>query len=231
MIRRFLLAAFLSAAGLAASGAMAQPSTQDCKVAVKAADDEWLSSDALAQCAVQGDRDAEALLGMIYWGASASEVCDRAGCIEGDPAGVNLDPALSQAELRREGLRLLESAAGKGQFQAQNELGLAYLEGNYGIMPDLAKARTWLEKSSEGGDTISPFNLARLYFGGLGTERSVEKGEHYLRMSALRGYKPARCALTKYLEDKGDPNGTLLRWTVMAGVRCWEDEFIPELFE
>lgn len=207
----------------------AQESELNCRAARIIADDVWVSSPELTACANAGDADSEALLGMMYWGASDSEICDGAECVLGDPEKYGLPVGLTVAELRREGRRLLESAASKNQSEAQNELGLAAFEAGYGTMADVFVAREWFEKSTAGGDSIGPFNLARIHFGGLGVPVSEEKGEYYLRLSSLRGYEPARCSLMRYFNTKNRIDGAIMRWTVMLGVDCTDDEFLPEL--
>jgi hypothetical protein len=59
---------------------------------------------------------------------------------------------------------------------------------------------------------------------------SEAEGERHLRMSALRGYKPAYCSLISYLEDKGRVEATILLWTSLFAVSCSPEEIVPELF-
>jgi TPR repeat protein len=215
--------------GLVFAAGPAALAQTECGSAAAEAEDVWESSPALEQCAAGGDADAQAILGMMYWGASGWASCDDESCIVSDPVS-RLPGGLTVAELRREGRRLLESAAGKGQPAAQNELGLAAFEGWHGVEQDFSVAREWLERSTAAGDAIAPLNLARMHFGGFGVPMSEAEGERHLRMSALRGYKPAYCSLISYLEDKGRVEATILLWTSLFAVSCSPEEIVPELF-
>lgn len=237
MIRHAIIAC-LAAAGFLAPSAIAQQeedafAPKDCAEAAAWAYDEWYSSDMLQTCAKDGDIEAIAMLGMLYWGASASETCDDEGCTAGDPAGSGLDPALTIDQLYSEGRRLLELASSKDHTQAQNELGNALMEGDYGQPQDFETARKWLIRAADLGDTIAPYNLARIYLAGLGVERSTETAERYLRMSALRGYEPGRCSLYALVEKKpgGRIEAAAMRMAdqTFHGVRCYPFMVLDEL--
>lgn len=224
-MRTMRLAVILGLALVACPTALAQV---DCESAVAEADEAGESSPRLEQCAAEGDPYAQAVLGFMYWSASGSLQCKDDNCVV-SPARSNLPEGLTVAELRRRGLSLIESAAVKGRADAQNELGVAALEGWLGVRQDFAVAREWLEKSTAAGDAIAPFNLARMHFAGWGVPVSEEAAERYFRMSALRGYKPAYCSLMRYLDDKGRIEATILRWTSLSAIGCAPDEIAPEL--
>ena len=230
---RLIVMAGLACAVWFCPAALAQP---ECKEAVALDDIDFISNAELESCALMGDADAEALLGMMYWGATADAVCDEADCKGGAPEKYGLDSLLTVSFMRAEGLRLLESAASKNHAVAQNELGNALLNSEYGRPHDPIAARGWFEKSTTGGDFIAPYNLARIYIGAYGVERSLSAGEYYLRLSAARGYAPAQCSLMVMLGRRNDATTwleRLLRWTasiVQPDRRCSEDEIMGELF-
>lgn len=196
MIRTSLLAlaaiAMLFACATAPVPAVDAPAPDDCGVV--RAQDENVTSPELEACAVRGIASAEARLGMLYWGESASSYRGSRGIAE----------TLTVPELQAEGRRLIESAARNGNSEAQNELGLAYLDGEYGMETNLDEALRWLRAATDGGDSIAPYNLARMYFSGRGVMQSAAEGETHLRLSARRGYKPGRCSLARWLDQHSD---------------------------
>lgn len=193
-----VLITLMGAALLAAGNARAQPAG-NCKAVADAAYKDWSASPDLASCAKSGSADAEAILGMMYFSASTcqDEDCRRALMEElGHPASI------SSRQLSAEGLRLLRAASAKGESSSSNEIGNAYLSGEYGMPQNSAEAHRWLLKSTADGDDIGPFNVARMYLGGLGIEQSTDVGMRYLYLSAQRGYWPARCTLIELNERK-----------------------------
>jgi TPR repeat protein len=221
-----LATAGIVALSLASGAPEAIAQSAKCKKVVTAADVDWVSTPELERCAADGDRESEALLGMMYWGASEDG---------GWPEDYGLDPTLSVEDMLAEGLRLLLSAASKGQAEAMNELGLAYLEANYGLGPDPVAARDWLEKATAQGDMIAPFNLARIHLGGMGVPSSEEKAEALLRLSANSDYRPAVCSLHVLMERRITYASWFHRayYALMRGSnpnsRCGSYEIMPEL--
>lgn len=190
---------------------------------VDRADSQNKPSAVLRMCAEIGFAPAQAHLGMLFWGASASGFRD-------------FDNGMTEIEMNDEGRRLVEAAASHGQVVAQNELGLAYLEGHYGVEQNFALARHWLEAATENGDEIATFNLARMYYAGHGVPRSVVQAEALLRASAARGYKPGMCSLAELLERKGlaASRGEIAELRRVAahgdvGLACTENDLMDEL--
>lgn len=228
-MRKFLqvtFAALLAGAPICgAPGAVAQ--SPKCKKIVAFVDIDWVSTPEFEQCAADGDTEAQALLGMMYWGAS-----DDGGW----PEDYGLEPGLSVEEMRGRGLSLLQFAAAKGHGGAMNEIGLAYFEAGYGMERDLVAAREWLTRASDAGDSIAPFNLGRIYLGGHGVPASSELAEEFLKLSAEREYRPAVCSLHVLKERKLDFTSPIERgyYAIMRGshpnAQCWPDEIMPELY-
>lgn len=228
------VAASIALMVLSGPSAFAQP--KDCATVVAAVDVDWISNGDLERCAAAGDRAAEALLGMMYWGAADSELCDEDGCKLGDPEKYGLDSALTLDQLQANGRKLLESAGDKGDAHAQNELGLAFLDGLYGAPTDYVVARTWLVRSTHAGDEIAPYNLARIYLAGLGVEPSPVAAESFLRLSATRKYRPGRCSLIALLDRQPTLNAWIeksMLWLtdiIPSGPACYPDEIMSELY-
>lgn len=192
-------------AGAAAQGQPPSPApspSPDCRQIADDAYNEWVATPALLHCVKGGNGAAESVLGMIHLGAGGSTSCDKDGCHPEDPTHFGLPAAMSVDDLNREGLRLLMSASTRGQADAMNEIGIANLDGSAGLVQDPTLARDWFERATEAGDMYGPYNLARLYFSGRGVEQSAETAEHYLRLSAQRGYRPAICSLARIVAGK-----------------------------
>lgn len=129
-------------------------------------------------------------MGLLYLAASESDNVNL--------EHYSLDPVVPPQTLRDRALELMFSAAENGGGGvAQNEIGLAYLEGAYGFDQDFKKAREWLEKALNAGSEIAPYNLARVYSNGLGVTVDADRATSYLALSAKRRYCPARAAMTQ----------------------------------
>ena len=93
-------------------------------------------------------------------------------------------------------LSLLEKAK-QGDFDAQNEVGVAYSEGK-GVKPDQKKAVYWFKKSAEQGYAIGTCNLALHYGRGWGVLRNKTLLMRYVFAAhALDGLK---CHPAGYIE-------------------------------
>lgn len=141
-------------------------------------------------CAATGYADAQAHLGFLYLAASKSK---RTG------EGFNLEPVGTALDARERGIELLFRAAKNGGSGiAENEIGLAYLEGAFGFEQSYEKALSWFEKGLKKGDVLSPYNIARIYAFGFGVTPDLEKSVLYLEVSATRGYCSAGEVLSAF---------------------------------
>lgn len=183
----------------------------DC--GITRAQTEWRASKALERCAANGDTKAQSLLGMIHWSAGRAQdmkcdvdpnasfdpktLAESGACrrVPADPKNFGLAATMSVADLNAHGRELLLAAAESGDAIALNELGLASLEALNGQPVDHAAARDWFERASAAGDSIAPFNLARMHHAGLGVPRDDEAALRELSLSRERGYPSAVCAL------------------------------------
>ncbi|MGD2132989.1 MAG: tetratricopeptide repeat protein, partial [Maricaulaceae bacterium] len=157
--------------------------TQGCGIGQVERD--WEANAALVDCAAAGDAEALTYLGLLHWSVVESEHPDWSG----------LDPDLTEEELRSTGWRLLREAAAKGEGAAQNELGVAYYHGDYGVDVDFDQAHSWFERAQESGDDISGYNLARMHARGDGVTADYDVAMEFLSSSAERGYAPSKCLL------------------------------------
>ncbi len=178
------------------------PSAKSDPCHIVQADFEWRPNQAMLRCVANGNPRALAYLGMFYLAESNND--------PPDPVSVGLPAGGTAAELEAEGWRLLERAAAGHNRIALNELGNAHLRGLYGRSQDDDLARHWLELSDEQGDDIAPYNLAMLYHTGRGVGASPQRTERLLWRSALRGYRPALCALAIYNAERGRTEEAIL---------------------
>lgn len=174
---------------------------------------EWRASKALERCAANGDTKAQSLLGMLHWSAGRAQdmkcdvdpnatfdpktLAESGACqrVPANPKNFGLPATMSVADLNAQGRTLLLAAAESGDAIALNELGLASLEALNGRPVDYAAARGLFERASAAGDSIAPFNLARMHHAGLGAPRDDEAAFRELTLSRERGYPSAVCAL------------------------------------
>ena len=199
---------------------------------VPLAEREFESSAALKICSFFGYAEAQAWLGMMHWGGVDPHY---------DPLRMPASVAGSSAGTRdklKNGWRLLSSAAAKGNPNAQNEIGNAYLQGEYGLSKDYAAARSFLEKSEAGGDEIAGYSLARIYAGGYGVEKDADRALMYLRASARRNYHPSICTLHRRYEIRylTETDGVRIyarepTFELTSGAACSQNQVMAELVE
>ena len=83
-----------------------------------------------------------------------------------------------------------KNAAGHGQTDAQNNLGLMYLTGK-GVEQDHKTAAEWFEKAAQKNHAMAMNNLAGMYEVGWGVERNAEKAKELYQSAALTGNETA----------------------------------------
>lgn len=106
-----------------------------------------------------------------------------------DPGDTGLPPDIER------GMRLLETAARKGDRYAMELLGKLYLEGGHGIQPQPESARVWLTRAAEKGDLSSMTALGSGYIEGTLPNGDLEQGIDYLERAAEAGDDTARAKL------------------------------------
>ncbi|MEO0467746.1 MAG: tetratricopeptide repeat protein [Pseudomonadota bacterium] len=157
----------------------ASPSSDEVadQCGLQLAQTEFVYSNRLKACADEGNPEALAWLGILYWSDIESEQTKFHQ--DGIP--------YTETRLEELGLAAMKSAASKGNLVAANELGLAYMEGTFGLDVDIQAALPLLEAADAQGDEFAPQNLAILYANGRGVPRSKERALEYLKRSADRG--------------------------------------------
>ncbi len=90
----------------------------------------------------------------------------------------------------------LLSAANGGLALAQNELGLFYLSGRFGVA-DLPAAASWFTRAAQAGLAAAQNNLATLFERGTGVEQSFEKAGQLYTLAAQQGNASATLAIAR----------------------------------
>ena len=199
---RVAIACALAMVTLSACHEVTNAATSNDPCGIERVLDDGLATDALQACAARGDARAQAYLAGVHWSASSARF--------GSNEDWGLDATLSGEQLQSEGRRLMESAVARENAEAQNELGLAHLEGLYGVPRDPDRAFNLLTLADARGDSLAPYNLARMHHAGVGAPQSSLQAELFLWRSASRGYQPALCTLAWLRENRG------ARWTARA---------------
>ena len=115
----------------------------------------------LRQSAEQGNADAQARLGLLYYRGR----------------GVRQDYV--------EALRWSRQAAGQGDAVAQFTLGFMYAKGR-GIPQDLAEAARWYRKAADQGHADAQSSLGLMYDKGQGVPRDSVEAHKWLSLAAAR---------------------------------------------
>ena len=82
-------------------------------------------------------------------------------------------------------------AARQDHAWACNELGMGYLDGEYGLDIDLSEALRWLTKATTLGDEVAAYNLARLHSGHYEVSIDEATANFWLSSAGKRGVQPA----------------------------------------
>jgi uncharacterized protein len=93
------------------------------------------------------------------------------------------------------GMRLLETAARKGDRYAMERLGRLYLEGGHGLQPQPESAQVWLTRAAEKGDVSSMTALGSAYLDSTLPGGDPADGIRYLEQAATAGDDTARARL------------------------------------
>lgn len=84
-------------------------------------------------------------------------------------------------------LPLYKKVASSGYAKAMTDLGIFYNTGECGVSRDDNKAFEYFQKASEKGNKDGMFQLAKLYYNGLGTERDYKKALEWFLKAAENG--------------------------------------------
>ena len=133
-------------------------------------------------------------------------------------------------------INTLIKAAKQGEIEAQANLGSAYLFGDYDQETNYKKAAYWAERAAQQGDASSQYNLAIMYFRGMGVKQNLEKAFHYYQQAAEQGHTDAQIQLAlRYLYAEGTPQNVELahQWYIKVKQSDTADltQFIQEFEE
>jgi TPR repeat protein len=117
----------------------------------------------------------------------------------GDPQNGTLNP--------RQTVRLIRTAAVRGDAEIQNELGIMYTKG-IGVPVNYSRAQSWFERAAQQQYGEALFNLAILFKAGVdGVPQDADKAARLIAESAIAGFNPARGQLLYLLSaSKRDPS-------------------------
>jgi len=102
--------------------------------------------------------------------------------------GVEEDP--------QKGKLFLEQAAESGNVDAQNNLGMLYLEKNY------SAAAYWFDRAARQDFPYAQYNLAVMYLDGLGVKQNKESAIFWMQKAANQGYLIAMKTLDTIMEKQ-----------------------------
>lgn len=96
-----------------------------------------------------------------------------------------------------------KKAAEQGHVIAQNNLALAYAEGQ-GVKKDNFQAVAWVRKAAEQGYPLAQLNLGVMYAFGRGVQKDVDEALNWFRKAADQGFAKAQHELgVRYFYGKG----------------------------
>ena len=98
-----------------------------------------------------------------------------------------------EAEMARERERFaaLLAKAEQGDAEAQNEVGICYINGQ-GVERDDTQAAEWFRKATEQGDAVAQYNLGVCYNEGKGVAQDDTQAVEWYRKAAEQGYAEAQ---------------------------------------
>ena len=88
-------------------------------------------------------------------------------------------------------IKTLIQKANQGNAEAQNNLGVAYYNGE-GVEQSYSKAVYWCQNSAEQGNADAQYNLGVAYYNGEGVDKSYSKTVYWLR-KACENFNDEAC--------------------------------------
>lgn len=122
----------------------------------------------------------------------------------------------------KEGLDDLHKSAAENNPGAQNELGMAYAFGQYGLAKDYAAAEKFCRKSAEQRDAMGAYCLGGLYLSGLGVPKDAAQAVKWYEVSANLGLAQAQADLgIMYARGMGAPQdkAAAVKWLTLAAAQ------------
>ncbi|MBO6224712.1 MAG: sel1 repeat family protein [Psychrobacter sp.] len=95
--------------------------------------------------------------------------------------------SIQQLEKKPIDLSVMQSAANKGEIQAQLMMGIFHHEGSAGLTKDSAKAFNWYKKAAQAGNQDAQFSLASMYESGDGIDQNYALAKNWYEKAAAQG--------------------------------------------
>jgi len=153
--------------------------------------------DLLVPIAEWGDRDAQKLVGNIYF----------------DGIGIN--------KSYKDALKWYTMAAEKGDTDAMTQIGNLYDMGQE-IPQDYKLALAWFQRAAMNGHVGAHHNVGVLYLHGRGVEKNISEAEKWFILAAEKGFVQSQCLLgALYLTgEDGWPKSpyTALKWNLKGAL-------------
>ncbi len=103
-----------------------------------------------------------------------------------------------------EAVRLVQTAALRGDAASQNALGIMYAKG-IGVQRNYVRAQSWFQKAADQRYAAALYHLGVLYkVGPLGIRQDLSKSNDYMTASALAGFRPTLNQLNELLARAAD---------------------------
>ena len=122
----------------------------------------------------------------------------------------------------KEGLEDLHKSAAENNPGAQNELGMAYAFGRYGLAKDYAAAEKLCRRSAEQRDSLGAYCLGGLYLSGLGVPKDAALAVKWYEVSASLGLAQAQADLgIMYARGMGvqQDKAAAVKWLKLAAAQ------------
>jgi hypothetical protein len=122
----------------------------------------------------------------------------------------------------KEGLEDLRQSAAENNAGAQNELGMAYAFGQYGLAKDYAAAEKLCRQSAEQRDSMGAYCLGGLYLSGLGVPKDPAQAVKWYEVSANLGLAQAQADLgIMYARGMGvaQDKAAATKWLTLASAQ------------
>ena len=110
---------------------------------------------------------------------------------------------LGTADKPADELNWLQSLASTGNTGAEIQLGTAYQNGQYGLVPDAKKAFGWFKQAADAGNAYAEDRVANAYARGLGVDQDESEAEKWWRQAIKDGNADARLQLGEALIQEG----------------------------
>ena len=115
---------------------------------------------------------------------------------------------------KKENIERLNKRVEAGEAEAIYNKGGFFLDGEYGLPQDYAKALELWQRAGELGYYKSYYNIGNAYYSGRGVEMDGKKGTHYFGIAAIRGDVDARHVLGCIEWNAGNMDRARKHWMI-----------------